>query len=357
MFKKLLFYAIYILASTTIFAQTAPASTWVTQPPATIVSGTSYPLSCTYDAGDDGGDPITEYTVSGFVQFTISTKTTEGVYSWVAGTNVSGTGDTHSGTASTNWIIPSITPSSDLTDGTIHVMRIAWQNNQGAWQSSVEVPVTVESPGDALTWNPTSPTVNAAGTLDIPIQYSSDEEIAAGGIKFTLWVVQPSPWWHQWKAEYINTNALAAGVDVATTITITPPASISTNGVIWTTTELQTQDINSSGLTYRYEMRMQTGSDANFTPALPANTSLIVDESLTVEGKELHKNTKVYPSPTEGNLTISDLKGASTISVSNLVGVTIKTFASTNTIDISDLTPGVYIITTDNGLQRKIVKK
>lgn len=79
--------------------------------------------------------------------------------------------------------------------------------------------------------------------------------------------------------------------------------------------------------------------------------------TLNTDSNTLHENTTVYPNPTKGEVFISDLKGAETITVTNLLGKTIKVVPATNSLDLYDVVPGVYIIQTDNGLQRKIVKQ
>lgn len=70
------------------------------------------------------------------------------------------------------------------------------------------------------------------------------------------------------------------------------------------------------------------------------------------------KNVGVYPNPTSGTIHISDIsniKGA--ISVTNILGQTVKVIPKSNQIDISELKPGIYFLHSDNLLIRKIVKK
>ena len=64
----------------------------------------------------------------------------------------------------------------------------------------------------------------------------------------------------------------------------------------------------------------------------------------------------IYPNPTSGLVTISDISGISTIKITNSVGQVVKTFAAQTSIDISDLPKGIYILQANNGLKRKIVK-
>ncbi len=68
------------------------------------------------------------------------------------------------------------------------------------------------------------------------------------------------------------------------------------------------------------------------------------------------ENTTVYPNPSTGLVTISNIEGMHSISVSNVLGQVVKTFAASNQIDISSLQAGVYILLADNGFQTKVVK-
>lgn len=66
---------------------------------------------------------------------------------------------------------------------------------------------------------------------------------------------------------------------------------------------------------------------------------------------------QIYPNPTTGTVNISGLKGFETISVHNLLGQEVKRFNNTaSSIDISDLSTGLYLLKTDNGFTQKIVK-
>ncbi len=79
--------------------------------------------------------------------------------------------------------------------------------------------------------------------------------------------------------------------------------------------------------------------------------------SLSTKTNELHKNTYVYPNPAENTINISSLHGAKAITISSILGKTIKTLPATSTIDVNDLSSGMYILSTDNGFQGKIIKK
>jgi len=68
-------------------------------------------------------------------------------------------------------------------------------------------------------------------------------------------------------------------------------------------------------------------------------------------------SVKLFPNPTTGIVNISGLEEAKSISIFNVIGQRVKTFNNFNSsIDISDLNNGIYLLKSDNGLQRKIVK-
>jgi hypothetical protein len=68
----------------------------------------------------------------------------------------------------------------------------------------------------------------------------------------------------------------------------------------------------------------------------------------------------IYPNPTKGNLTIDVTKDIANIHINNLFGQTIQSNIKKNTIDISSLTKGVYILTVEftngNTITKKIIK-
>lgn len=367
MFKKLLFSLALIVASTEMFSQTAPFSTWTTEPPTSITLGSTYTVAADYDAGDDGMG--VDYTVDAKVQFVIleynSLDVSQG---WRAGNSDNSAGGMHSGNATVDWTIPSLTPSADLDSGNYYVMGISWKNSNDTWSSSTKTPITIVAapePDDVINWSPVNPTISSDSSIDIEIEYTSDEEIPVGGIKFTLWTIT-TPFSDVWHGQYSNSTALPAGDNLTTTIPVSVPAGLSDgNGNFTTTADLTSLDPNTEDPTYpgeslesySYQLRLIAVEGDSFEPAIPDYSLPTITAALSTENIALHKNTLVYPNPTEGRIKISDLKGAQTITVTNLLGKTLKEFSATNSIDISDVVPGVYIIQTDNGLRRKIVKQ
>ncbi|WP_139955843.1 T9SS type A sorting domain-containing protein [Flavicella sediminum] len=383
MMKKLLFSLVAILTATISMAQTGPTTAWVTSPAdnAVLTIGDALPVSATYDAGDDGEG--LDYTVGGTgsanLQFSISEKTGTS-YVWKAGSNDGTTNGTHTGTSTKAWTVPDLTPSADLPEGTTHVLRVGFQNSNNAWASgAAEIPVTIVAGValDAYSFNPQPQVFHAETTsLDVNIKYTSvGEDIAVGGIKFTMWTITDgtvegvSLFSDKWHGVFTNPEVLPAGEDVEATITITIPASVKNAGVIRPSTDLgalwdpnagdegnnYVDHATTPAPSYFYQFRQVAGSDANFTPST-AQYAFTVDASAGLSEVEL-EGINVYPNPTTGLLTISDLYDAETISISNISGKLVKTFEANNSIDISDLPTGVYVLQTDNGLQRKVVKK
>lgn len=77
--------------------------------------------------------------------------------------------------------------------------------------------------------------------------------------------------------------------------------------------------------------------------------------TLSTPSNELN-TVEVYPNPTTGRVTIGGDETITSIKVYDLLGKVVKTFTSTNEINISDLSTGTYILKTDDGKTAKIIK-
>ncbi|MEM6684333.1 MAG: T9SS type A sorting domain-containing protein [Bacteroidota bacterium] len=84
------------------------------------------------------------------------------------------------------------------------------------------------------------------------------------------------------------------------------------------------------------------------------------ESSLFENPNEISNEIKIYPNPTKGILTIDVTNDIATIHINNLLGETIKTQIQKNTVDLSSLAKGVYILTVEltNGkiITKKIIK-
>jgi hypothetical protein len=392
MIKKLLL-TVALFATSFGFAQTDPTIAWGTRPAdnAVLTIGSTLSLSATYNAGNNGADPLVEYLVgpTNIVQFSISEKSVTSTYAWKAGVNDATSKDQKSGTATKAWVVPNLTPSASLPDGKIHVLRVGYQNSNGAWASgAAEIPITIVEGGavDSWSFNPTTPVfTSSATTLDVNIKYTSDTDIAVGGVKFTLWTITggtfdfPSDDPDQgavnmfsdiWHGLYSNDAILTAGTNKTAVITIAVPASAKNgSGFMYPSSDLgavwdpnagdagnkYVDHATSPASEYTYQFRQVAGADAAFVPLSYSQNAFTVEVAASVANVD-NKNISVYPNPTTGVLNISDIEGAKVITVTSITGQVVKTFDAQKTIDISSLAPGVYVLKANNGIQRKIIK-
>ncbi|MDV7185856.1 T9SS type A sorting domain-containing protein [Lutibacter sp. TH_r2] len=86
------------------------------------------------------------------------------------------------------------------------------------------------------------------------------------------------------------------------------------------------------------------------------NIKQLLNSTLSIENVALN-HIKVYPNPTSDFIHISDLTDIETISIHNVLGKEVKSFKAQKTIDISNLSTGIYYLQTNNGLKRKIIKQ
>ena len=87
----------------------------------------------------------------------------------------------------------------------------------------------------------------------------------------------------------------------------------------------------------------------------------ISNQSLGVNEQTNTSNLSIYPNPVNAQLTISSEDKIGTIVILNVMGKTVKTItSSSNTIDVSELTKGIYFlkIQMDKGLvSEKFIKE
>lgn len=112
-----------------------------------------------------------------------------------------------------------------------------------------------------------------------------------------------------------------------------------------------------------------TGNISTFSLQLRINNSnvtagsLVIDRivfsnaaTLGVSGNKITESVAAYPNPTTGTVTLSDIKNSKTIYIYNMLGATVKTMPASNSVDLSNLAAGTYILKTDTGLGTKIIK-
>ncbi|PQJ72672.1 hypothetical protein BTO14_05105 [Polaribacter butkevichii] len=95
---------------------------------------------------------------------------------------------------------------------------------------------------------------------------------------------------------------------------------------------------------------------------LSNSESSCYDASLSTEDQKKNNQIKIYPNPTKGKVDIKNLPLNSSLVIYNIYGAIIRTIITKdikNTIDISDLEPGVYFISNNdnkNNFVKKIIK-
>lgn len=267
----------------------------------------------------------------------------------------------------TNFTIP--TTVDDTLDWFI---RVTYTHSDGSWFGTPfeqVIDLTPAPVADSIAFDPANPSYSADTSLTINFIYTSDTEIPAGGIRITYWTTIDVPsFCDQWRGTAVTSETLPAGENLSGSITIGNFNSAITNegttgGTIMTTDEINANQVNSgeadypgAGSIHYWQFRIldaDTSDDYSITQILTpavitANTASVEDEALS--------HIKVYPNPTADKIYISDLTNINTITVSNILGKQVLSVKAQKSIDISNLSKGVYFLQTDNGLRRKIIK-
>ncbi|SDG56196.1 GEVED domain-containing protein [Epilithonimonas hungarica] len=95
-----------------------------------------------------------------------------------------------------------------------------------------------------------------------------------------------------------------------------------------------------------FAMFWPTGACGNYNYGQIEDYTLNVKEALATSETSLNK-VQFYPNPVKDVLTVSSSKKVNSVSVYNTAGQLIKTVQNTNTIDMSKLSAGVYVVKTD----------
>ena len=102
-------------------------------------------------------------------------------------------------------------------------------------------------------------------------------------------------------------------------------------------------------------------STANWTDIDPASTFVNNEAecALSIGDNAFELDVSIYPNPTDNYLFIEGNKNPISISVYNLLGVEVITKSTTNKINVSELSKGIYIIKISDGknlINKKFVK-
>ena len=95
-----------------------------------------------------------------------------------------------------------------------------------------------------------------------------------------------------------------------------------------------------------FAMFWPTGACGNYNDGQVEDYTLNVKEALATNETSFNK-TQFYPNPVKDVLTVSSNKKVNSISVYNTAGQLVKTSQNANTVNMSSLSAGVYVIKTD----------
>ncbi|WP_312768863.1 GEVED domain-containing protein [Epilithonimonas sp.] len=95
-----------------------------------------------------------------------------------------------------------------------------------------------------------------------------------------------------------------------------------------------------------FAMFWPTGSCGNYNNGQIEDYTLNVKEALAT-GETSFNKVQLYPNPVKDVLNISSTKKVNSISVYNVAGQLVKTVQNTNTVNMNNLSAGVYVVKTD----------
>lgn len=95
-----------------------------------------------------------------------------------------------------------------------------------------------------------------------------------------------------------------------------------------------------------FAMFWPTGACGNYSNGQVEDYTLNVKEALATNETSFSK-VQLYPNPVKDVLTVSSNKKVNSISVYNAAGQLVKTAQNANTVNMSNLSAGVYVVTTD----------
>lgn len=125
--------------------------------------------------------------------------------------------------------------------------------------------------------------------------------------------------------------------------------------------------VSATGTQLASGLVVQYGFTVSGVPADPANEnalgSVVVGEQAVANvGQEIFQGFKMYPNPTSNMLNISSNNAFESASIHNLLGQKVRSISIDDTkasIDVSNLTSGIYIVKISNGseeVSRKFIK-
>jgi hypothetical protein len=380
MIKKLLFMLCFI-ATTFVYSQSAS----LTDPPTTVTQNQLLSLSGNYDVG-------TGHTVQGSgVTFLLREyDTNNSTFLWRASAVADEvTIGTQSGVATTSSVrIPSdLALSSELASGVEYRIYISFQNEEGSpVYTSAYQTITVTKGYRFDFEGSESVTIGKQGSSD-RIAVAEVANPVTDGINTSATCVQVTEesnsfGWERLILSAFSAISMASEGNYISVKFISPKASgniylklghpdagyeqtIAYTGTanVWQQVEFylpfEGDPVDTEKSVNRIDISFDpstnnTAQEIYYVDQIDVyNETVLSTSPVSIETEGL----SVYPNPTTGVINISDLSGVNLITVSNVMGQVVKTFSANDSIDISDLPAGMYILQTDKGLKRKVVKK
>lgn len=249
--------------------------------------------------------------------------------------------------------------SASLAAGNKYVYDISIQENGGSYQtyasateSGTEITVNPASGViNAISVTNTLPTTAAQGEMfDVNLDYSANQEaIIQVGICSQGSSDNSSEWGDfAWlKDYYVNIPAATTGTE-QTTVTIEVPTNAA---------------LSSTFTGYKRYRILINLLDPSYNTIATANT--VIDPfTITAALNTTDANANgiaIYPNPVSSSLNINpQLLQANTIWIHDLMGRTVsllKNTKSLTSVDVSQLSSGIYILKTDNKKQFKFIKQ
>tara|TARA_B100000809_G_scaffold264125_2_gene319117 strand:+ start:24024 stop:25067 length:1044 start_codon:yes stop_codon:yes gene_type:complete len=244
------------------------------------------------------------------------------------------------------------TTSANLTSGVQYTFtfKLSGDNSEGDFgynDSQTENLVTVTAP---------SLVVNSAVFTSVPTEIIAGSDLLAnfeytsvneGIVKVDIRKYDGDTWLADGLvvASFINPAAATTATAVADTKTLSIPIDT---------------PISSSLAGAENYKTVVTLYDDSWGFIVETKSDLLITETLGINSVEV-QNTTIYPNPVEDRLFINfKANKAENITISDITGKVIKNisvFNNLNSIDVSDLKQGMYILNTDTNEQYKFFKK
>jgi len=241
-----------------------------------------------------------------------------------------------------------------------HVMYIEYETDNQGNTFGTSIPFTVVAPAVIQdSWSFVGSTYTQDSSLEIAIRYTSEDDIAMGGISFAL-RSDTQPFSSVEVATYSNTSILTAGTNESATITIDNfPAAYTIEGTdggtIFDNAGLLAANPNGqmNATNAFFLLRPAAGSDMNFTPTLPGDNFLTIEADLTLSIQDLQQiGINAFYNNRTQSIDLSSANTIEKVNVYSLSGQVVSSRevnnANTMSIDVSNLSSGVYIARISN---------